>query len=261
MADDRIPPLYQDDLESSAETLHLVKTPQLYEGIRDRLIGYVRDGTWKPGQRLPSERELSIALGVSRPTLREALASLQLSRIVVTRHGSGTRITPRAIEIVERLGSPTSSRDYDVSPISLLEVRSVIEPEIASLAAARFDINQGKELFEFINEMHKNLNMSDPRERLIWNRADRLFHLGIARHTKNPIFQSIATFIADVMTQPLWRQLRDDMLASQTQVNESVLEHHRIYDALTNHDIQLAYMYAKKHVENLWQAMDLNESG
>lgn len=261
MSVDQLRHLNQVDLDSSVEILRIIKMPQLYEEISERLIGYVRDGTWKPGDRLPSERDLSQALGVSRPTLREALASLQLAGIVETRHGSGTRVTARAIEIVEPLGSTDTFGNHDVSPISLLEVRSVVEPEIAALAAAHFNHSQGQELLELIREMDENSDMSDPHQRLIWNRADRLFHLSIASHSKNPVYQSIATLIANILTQPLWRQLRDDMLASQTQVNESISEHRRIYEALKKHDALAAAQFAREHIEKLWQAMQLLEPG
>jgi DNA-binding FadR family transcriptional regulator len=107
--------------------------------------------------------------------------------------------------------------------------------------------------------MKRNGDMSDPRQRLIWNRADRLFHTSIANYTKNPVYQSIANLIANIMNQPLWRQLRDDMLASKIRVHDSVIEHTRIYEAITNHDAEAAARCAREHIAKLWESMQLGE--
>src|SRR6478672_8963659 len=92
--------------------------PQLYERIASRLADDVRSGALAPGERLPGERELARRLGVGRSSVREAIASLQVDGIVVTRPGSGTYAA-------------------DASPTALLEARALIEPRIAALAARR----------------------------------------------------------------------------------------------------------------------------
>ena len=71
---------------------------QLYEKLSRAIIDQVLGGTLTPGQRLPSERELARAYGVSRPSLREALGALQTLGVVETRHGSGSWVSEQALD-------------------------------------------------------------------------------------------------------------------------------------------------------------------
>src|SRR6476469_4925729 len=111
-------------------------TPQLYERIAARLVDEVRSGALAPGERLPGERELARRLGVGRSSVREAIASLQVDGVVVTRPGSGTYVADE----------PPLARDAaaaDVSPSALLEARALVEPRIAALAARRAGVGGG----------------------------------------------------------------------------------------------------------------------
>src|SRR5918998_5830024 len=101
---------------------------QRYEQIAERLAADIRSGLYAPGERLPSERELAKTLEVSRASVREALASLQLQGVVETRHGAGTFV----------VGPPPSNgAQHDASPSAVLEARLQLEPAVARLAAAR----------------------------------------------------------------------------------------------------------------------------
>ena len=73
---------------------------QLYERVLSRLTAQIADGVLKPGDRLPSERELARRLQVSRPVVREAIGALQNERLVWTRHGAGTYVADAALEIL-----------------------------------------------------------------------------------------------------------------------------------------------------------------
>src|SRR5579864_8872150 len=91
MADDQPPPttLLAADLQTLA-TLAPVARQSVVDAVADRLRGEILAGRLRPGTRLPSERELSFALGVNRLTLRAALARLEALGLITTRHGSGT---------------------------------------------------------------------------------------------------------------------------------------------------------------------------
>ena len=98
--------------------------------------GMVLDGRLRPGDRLPSERALSEALGVSRPTVREAIRSLQAMNIVETRRGSGTFVSSLSVEeLLRPLQFALALSDFALE--HLFEVRLMLEPGAAALAAER----------------------------------------------------------------------------------------------------------------------------
>ena len=101
--------------------------------------------------------------------------------------------------------------DFGVSPVALLEARALFEPAIASLATTRF--TPDPEMERLLAMMDEARDWENPEHRAIWSDADRLFHRQIAVHTDNPVFLAVADHIARVMSEPLWRRLRDDMLA------------------------------------------------
>src|SRR5690242_21872113 len=113
-------------MESSLSTFRPL---QRYEQIAERLAADIRSGLLAPGSRLPSERELARTLEVSRASVREALAALQLQGVVETRKGAGTFVTAR----------PPAPEEpaHDASPSAVLEARAQLEPCVARLAAAR----------------------------------------------------------------------------------------------------------------------------
>src|SRR4051812_38906636 len=102
---------------------------QRYEQVAERLAGDIRSGALAPGARLPSERELARTLEVSRASVREAIASLQVQGAVETRPGAGTFVAAR----------PPAAEDqpHDASPSAVLEARAELVPAVARLAATR----------------------------------------------------------------------------------------------------------------------------
>src|SRR3954451_3859753 len=156
-----------------------VVTDQLYERICDRIIEATRKGRWQPGERLPNEHELAQALGVSRPSLREALGALQILGMLDTKHGAGTWVAANAIELVAQ--SPPANLlgvDADVSPVAVLEARLTIEPPIAGAAAIRY--TPDRRIEQLLERMDEARNLETAANRAVWSDADRLFHRQIA---------------------------------------------------------------------------------
>ena len=113
--------------------------------VQDKILS----GELRAGQRLPSERELSEALGVSRPTVREALRSLVAMNILDSRHGSGTFVSdlePTTLAAPLRFAMALSP----VTVTELFEARLVVEPELAALAATRATADQRDHLEECV---------------------------------------------------------------------------------------------------------------
>ena len=97
----------------------------------------------------------------------------------------------------------------------------------------------------------------NPEHRAIWSDADRLFHRQIAVHADNPVLFSVADHVARVMSEPLWRRLRDDMLAVPDRIDASVDEHQRIFEAVRDGRPDDAATFARAHVQVVREYMGL----
>jgi DNA-binding FadR family transcriptional regulator len=242
-----------------AVSLTPVVTVQLYERICDRIVEAIRKGRWQPGERLPNEHELAQALGVSRPSLREALGALQILGVLDTKHGAGTWVAANAIEIVAQ--NPPANLlgvDSDVSPVAVLEARLTIEPPIAGLAALAHKADPRME--QLLGMMDRARDFANPAHRAVWSDADRLFHRQLAAQTDNPVFLAFAEHLAFVQSQPLWRRLRDQMLMEPGRVEASIAEHERIHDAIVRGDADGARAAARDHVCTVRELMGLTEA-
>jgi DNA-binding FadR family transcriptional regulator len=235
-----------------------VVSAQLYERICDRIIEAIREGRWRPGERMPTERDLAEALGVSRPSLREALGALQVLGVLETKHGSGTWVVANAIEVVAQ--SPPANLlgvDADISPVAVLESRLTIEPPIARLAASRY--RPDPRIEHLLVMMNEARDWENPAHRAVWSDADRLFHRQLAAQTGNPVFLAFADHVAFVMGQPLWRRLRDEMLTVPGRIEASIEEHARIDDAIRAGDVDGAERAARDHLCAVREQMGLDQ--
>jgi len=247
----------QEDAPTAA-LLHPVSPVQLYQQIADRIEEQIRAGVWKPGDRLPSERQLAKLLQVSRPSLREALGSLQLNGTVQTRPGSGSYISNDAARILETrpsLLASTGPSGADISPIALLEARQYLDAAVAAAAAARRQTDPIAE--GLIERMRSVRNPLDPAQRVAWSDADRLFHCQLGYMTTNPVFAQFCEYVASVMDQPLWRRLRDDALARPEHLERYADDHERIYRAIIEGDVESSMFYATQHVRSVRRDMGL----
>src|ERR1700691_1470628 len=146
MPDDSVPPPSTSSAADVVQTLAAiapVARQSVVDAVADRLRGDILSGRLRPGTRLPSERELSLALGVNRLTLRASLARLEALGLVTTRHGAGTLVgswRERAgLEMLGTLvrGLKLADPTWHDLVRSAMEVRRILAAEAVSLAAAR----------------------------------------------------------------------------------------------------------------------------
>ncbi|MFV0498072.1 MAG: FadR/GntR family transcriptional regulator [Candidatus Fimivivens sp.] len=128
----------------------------MYEDVANQIINSIKEGTFKPGERLPGEAELTALFGVSRNCLREALKSLGLMGIAYSRAGHGTFVSD---DVQSRFQGARLLDAIDVSKDAtipeLWETRLIIEPELAGLAAVRATAEDKERL------MHLTRTLSD----------------------------------------------------------------------------------------------------
>jgi DNA-binding FadR family transcriptional regulator len=219
---------------------------QIYEQVADQIRAAIHDGTYTAGSRLPSERDLAKLLKVSRPAIREAIGALQNEGIVMTRHGAGTFV---AENVAHGPSAPAPAREADLSPMGTLEVRLLIEPAVARMAA-----RQGRRdaLAEsYLARMAGVKDITDPQQQALWSECDRLFHRQLSAMTGSALMVRIADQVADSMDQPLWQRLRDDGIYHEERIKLYVAEHRLIYEAIVSGDEDAAAFYVECHLKRV----------
>jgi DNA-binding FadR family transcriptional regulator len=218
--------------------LQIIKSDRLYLKVAEQLNKLIDDGVIKPGQRFPSERELAEQLGVSRPTIREAMIALELSGVIEIRTGSGIYVTKQPTKREPELN------DKGVGPFEILEIRYIIESEACALAAARITDEQIIELRKVVDEMEEEEKQPDASEK-----ADQKFHSIIAQACQNSAIASVVEWLWDLRNES---QLSTSFLQRirEEGVHPSISEHRKILQALEQRNPEKARTAMKIHIEN-----------
>jgi GntR family transcriptional regulator, transcriptional repressor for pyruvate dehydrogenase complex len=170
---------------------------RLYQQIADQVRNLIRDGQFPPLSRLPAERDLAQQLGVSRPSLREALIALEIEGCVEIRTGSGVYVSP-ALKTVAAI-----TRQLGDSPSELMEARSVLEGSIVALACARMTAPALSGLNAALERMRAAVAAdSAPLE------EDRRFHVAIAHQTGNSVLVRLVGDLFDARHSRISQQIR-----------------------------------------------------
>lgn len=222
-----------------------INTQKAYIEIMQQLKGLIESGELVTGEKLPAERVLAAELGTSRPTLREALAALEMMGYVEIVNGKGTfvRYLPedrRAIQVDVRF-------DVEDSPFQLMEVRKALEPSVAALAARRIAAEELQELEAITRRMEEAYAATGhfPSE------DDILFHEKLVKATRNVVFAEVMASVTERMKHPLWNVLKGK---SHMHKERSVayLAHHRaIVEALKAGDSARAKRAMKEHLASI----------
>lgn len=232
---------------------------QIYEQVADQIRTGIENGLYAKGSRLPSERDLAQRLKVSRPAVREAIGALQNEGMVVTRYGSGTYVADTFVRTSQGSGLLPDEvlAEADFSPVSTLEVRMLIEPAIARLAARRA---QRDELAErYLEDMANVKDITDPSQQAMWSECDRLFHRQLAVMTGDILISKIAEEVNKTMAQPLWNRLRDDGIYDPDRIQLYAAEHRLIYEAIVTGDEDAAAFYVEGHLKRVHRDITASE--
>jgi GntR family transcriptional repressor for pyruvate dehydrogenase complex len=171
----------------------LVYRRRLYQQIAEDIEQQILSGTFPPESRLPSEQELADRYGVSRNVVREALKSLKEQGLVAIRTGSGTYVRrPTVKPISEALNRFVRHSLDDFSIAHFYEIRRMIEPENAALAAERATDEDLRAICLSLRAMEERQEDLEA-----WSQADLEFHRSIASATHNPLVQSIIDALID----------------------------------------------------------------
>jgi DNA-binding FadR family transcriptional regulator len=168
------------DLDPSP--LRAVRKDRLFRRIADQLALLIASGEFEPGQRLPAERDLARQFGVSRPSVREALISLEVEGTVEARNGSGVFV------VCDRPFAAHALSGGDHAPLVVLRARRLVEGEVAAMAArARnlLDLVAIRQALGPMEDLTRNAGFGDT--------PDRTFHLAVAAATHNDAMVAVVS--------------------------------------------------------------------
>lgn len=217
--------------------IHAIEPRRLYRQIADQLRALIVGGEFPVGSRLPAERELAAQLGVSRPSVREALIALEVEGLVEVRVGSG-------IHVVAREPGPQAVRIGNAfGPFEIIRARQVVEGELAAIAARTMGRAQVAALNEALAVMEEEM-----RAGRIPIEGDRLFHARIAEASENAPLMHVVGELFDERNNPLFAQLGHHF-ENETNWQCALDEHRAVLDAIAARAPQRARAAMHEHLQ------------
>jgi GntR family transcriptional regulator, transcriptional repressor for pyruvate dehydrogenase complex len=212
----------------------------LSEQIAERIISMIKEQQLKPGDLLPPERELAETMGVSRPSLREALRALSIMNIIENRQGSGTYVASLEPErLIEHLDVVFSLDDSTFQ--ELFEARRIIEVGIAGLAADMCKPEDETEL----NSIHMK-SVESVNDSKTFMDSDLELHNKILQITRNPI---LSLFMRSVTKLSIMSRKRTNEYPDVRQ--QTVLDHSKIIQSIISHNSEEAKNAMKEHLDHV----------
>lgn len=204
------------------------------EAVSEQILGLIRSGALKPGDRLPSEPELMAMTGVSRPSVREAIRSLASMQLLEIRRGKGTYVQEVAssgmtdAQVLLLLSDGKALED-------LVEVRLTLEPLVVRLAAERADDQDILALSRAVDGMRLARSHDE------WRQAHLDFHLGLAHASHNIILTKMWALVQMF--------LKDSPMVTGDPSPPHV--HVDLYEAIAVHDADRAFLAMQCHLKDM----------
>jgi GntR family transcriptional regulator, transcriptional repressor for pyruvate dehydrogenase complex len=224
--------------------IQTIEPRRLYRQIADQLRGLVERGEYEVGSRLPPERDLALQLGVSRPSVREALIALEVEGLVEVRMGSGIYVRPLA----DATARPVSAE----GPLETIRARQLIESELAAHAATHMNKAQVVGLKNALALMQQEVDSGHTP-----TRGDRLFHLRIAEAAENSVLQRVVGELFDERHNPLFEQLGSHFETAGSWA-AAIVEHQAVIDAIARHSAEDARAAMAMHLSNSHDRFTVN---
>ena len=215
-----------------------VRASRLYEQIVQQIEDSILKGALKPGDQLPAERELAQNFGVSRTAVREAVKALREKGLVEAFSGRGTFITNGTTQAIRQSLDLMSRIGQQEGFTHLAELRRILEPEIAALAAVRIEEQLLATMRESVAIMDRSLEDPDG-----YIEADLDFHLALAEAAANPLVLSLLDSIVGLLREQRLKIFRVDGGPERGQYH-----HKRILAAIESRDAEKARDTMREHL-------------
>ncbi len=210
---------------------------RLSESIVRMMVDSIKKGVYPPGTKMPPEREIMTMLGVGRSTLREAFQSLAIMGILDIRSGQGTFVKDVSKDVIisphvlAPLVDPEAAAEF-------LEVRLIVEPSIARLAARRHTAEEYKEMHDLLDTCEEYIAAGTSVNGLNGN-----FHLLIARSSQNAV---LVRFIESIIGMLVART--EQMRKQEDFLRWELSSHRRVLRAIESREADAAGRAMEKHI-------------
>lgn len=218
--------------------------------VAEKILDKIRGGEYKTGDKLPSEREISLQMGVGRSSIREAVSALRILGIVETKAGEGSYVTTTN-ENLNLTSELSEIFEKCESPYEILLARKTIEPSVAELAIERANSEGIEKLETVLEKMEEAVSKKDHTKYL---EQHKKFHVAIAKATRNYGIEAVITTLLDLMEQDLWQGVAYDYLAPNTEkgITKDLKFHTKIFEAIQTGDKRLCKQWFEKHFDHLF---------
>lgn len=217
--------------------LRPIAKSNIYEAVIQQIRTGIEDGSWPPGSRLPSERDLAQVLNVGRTSVREALRALQAMDLIEVRPGEGTFVRQRALPLAEER---IRSLLEDKAIAELYEVRDMLESQTAALAAERATTEDIRAMEAALAEATESVRTG--RDCL---EEDLAFHMAVARSADNEVVSQVLAM--------LWDRLRpaiEQFLQVPGRPQRALAEHRTVLEAIRSGDVAATRECMLRHLHS-----------
>ena len=205
------------------------------EEIYQQMLGFIKNGEWKPGEKIPSEAELKDKFSVSRISVREALQKLSALGLINSKPGLGTFVSDLSSGLYIQNLIPVFLLDKP-GVMDVLEFRKAVELECVKLAARRATEDEIQELAGILENIK---NSKDDLSR--YAGYDFQFHNLLFNMTKNQLFIKVNLLLQEIFKKGFLEQ-------TATAENFDYGEHHKIYSAIREGDPEAAVVAMREHI-------------
>ena len=223
--------------------MKLIKKISIVDSIVEQLLEAIRSGQLKSGEKIPSERQLTVTLGVSRTALREAIKRLESLGVLTVRQGDGTYLNDRA-EQQEKMIRQEIQNLFSLGDVGIndfVDGRILIESRAAALATERATDEELLALESLKNQMESNITSPETYVRL-----DLEFHRSLIKMAHNPVLLRFAWAIEDLMSE----QVRRSVLTQET-LAASQKAHVEVVEALKSRNPKSAEKSIANHLQKI----------
>jgi DNA-binding FadR family transcriptional regulator len=216
-----------------------IERQRLYRQIAEQLRALIDTGEFAVGSRLPAERDLAKQLGVSRPSVREALIALEVEQVIEVRTGSGIYV----LQAKTRKPARKTTGAADWGPLELMRARELVESEVAALAARNAKKSDLQLIESALQKMRDEVAKGQmPRA------GDEAFHNAIAEACGNEVLRDTIRGYWQARRGVLFERL-GDYFEDQPSWDAALLEHAEVLDAIRAHNPVAARKAMQRHLK------------
>ena len=222
--------------------LKAIRKTRIYEEVVSQMHELIREGKFKAGDQLPSERELAETFKVSRTSVREALRALETQGLVISRTGAGNFVADLPIEslVAPLVAMLIEEKD---ALADIFEMRKLIEPAIAAMAAERATKRDIERMKKILDKQQDEVQRGSTGVE-----ADAEFHFAIGQATQNHALEKLVSGLMEILSHS-----REESLQTPGRSQASIDSHRRILTAIEKHDKGQARAATLYHIEQVEQ--------